>query len=45
MSFSVSRDYFYGGLRVLNEHRDEALDLMRFALTAAPTPTRRRGRG
>jgi zinc protease len=34
MSFSVSRDYFYGGLRVLNEHRDEALDLMRLALTA-----------
>lgn len=34
MNFSVSRDYFYGTLRTLNEHRDEAFDLLRLALTA-----------
>ncbi len=34
MSFSVARDYFHGSLRTLNEHRDEAFDLLRLALTA-----------
>jgi zinc protease len=33
MSFRVGRDYFYGALRTLNEHRDEAFDLLRLALT------------
>lgn len=32
MSFSVGRDEFRGSLRVLNEHRDEAFDLLRMAL-------------
>ena len=34
LSFSVGRDYFRGSLRVLNEHRTEAFDLLRLALTA-----------
>src|SRR6185312_13263863 len=34
MSFGVSRDYFRGTLRTLNEHRDEAVDLLHLALTA-----------
>jgi zinc protease len=34
MNFSVARDYFHGSLRTLNEHRDEAFDLLRLALTA-----------
>lgn len=33
MSFRVGRDYFYGSMRALNEHRDEAFDLLRLALT------------
>lgn len=33
MSFRVGRDYFYGSLRTLNEHRDEAFDLLQLALT------------
>ena len=34
LSFSVGRDYLRGSLRVLNEHRTEAFDLLRLALTA-----------
>lgn len=34
LSFRVGRDYFHGSLRTLNEHRDEAFDLLRLALTA-----------
>ena len=34
LGFRVSRDYFYGSLRSLNENRDEAFDLLRLALTA-----------
>jgi zinc protease len=34
LSFSVARDYFHGSLRTLNEHRDEAFDLLRLSLTA-----------
>jgi zinc protease len=34
MSFRVGRDNFHGSLRALNEHRDEAFDLLRLALTA-----------
>lgn len=33
LSFRVSRDHFHGSLRALNEHRDEAFDLLRLALT------------
>lgn len=33
LSFQVGRDYFHGSLRTLNEHRDEAFDLLRLALT------------
>ena len=33
LNFSVARDYFHGSLRTLNEHRDEAFDLLRLALT------------
>ncbi|HVV61461.1 MAG TPA: pitrilysin family protein [Pseudolabrys sp.] len=33
MSFQVGRDYFYGSLRTLNEHRDEAFDLLHLALS------------
>jgi zinc protease len=33
-AFSVARDYFHGSLRTLNEHRDEAFDLLRLALAA-----------
>lgn len=33
MSFRVGRDYMYGSLRTLNEHRDEAFDLLRLALS------------
>ncbi|MBV9261462.1 MAG: insulinase family protein, partial [Pseudolabrys sp.] len=32
LGFSASRDYFNGSLRTLNEHRDEAFDLLRLAL-------------
>jgi zinc protease len=34
LAFHVARDYFHGSLRTLNEHRDEAFDLLRLALTA-----------
>jgi zinc protease len=34
MGFRVSRDYFYGSLRTLNENRDEAFDLLHLALSA-----------
>ena len=34
LRFGVGRDYFRGSLRTLNEHRDEAFDLLRLALTA-----------
>ena len=34
LSFNVARDYFRGSLRTLNEHRDEAFDLLHLALTA-----------
>ena len=33
LSFSASRDQFYGSLRVLNDNRDEAFDLLRLALS------------
>src|SRR5437867_4191996 len=33
MSFSTSRDYFRGSLRMLKDNRDEAFDLLRLALT------------
>jgi len=34
LSFSVTRDYFRGSLRMLTENRDEAFGLLRGALTA-----------
>lgn len=34
LRFRVGRDYFRGTLRTLNEHRDEAFDLLRLALTS-----------
>lgn len=34
LSFQVGRDEFHGSLRSLNEHRAEAFDLLRLALTA-----------
>jgi zinc protease len=34
LSFRVGRDYFTGSLRMLNEHRNDAVELMRLALTA-----------
>jgi len=33
MGFQVGRDYFHGTLRTLNEHRDEAFDLLGLALS------------
>ena len=33
LGFQVGRDTFHGSLRALNEHRDEAIDLLRLALT------------
>jgi zinc protease len=33
MTFQVGRDYFHGSLRTLNEHRDEAFDLLGLALS------------
>jgi zinc protease len=32
LGFQVGRDYFHGSLRTLNEHRDEAFDLLGLAL-------------
>jgi zinc protease len=34
LAFQVARDYFRGSLRTLNEHRDEAFDLLRLALSS-----------
>ncbi len=34
LNFQVARDYFHGSLQTLNEHRDEAFDLLRLALNA-----------
>jgi zinc protease len=34
LNFQVGRDEFFGSLRALSEHRDEAFDLLRLALTA-----------
>ena len=34
LGFDVGRDYLRGSLRTLDEHRDEAFDLLRLALTA-----------
>jgi zinc protease len=34
LDFHVARDYFHGSLRTLNEHREEAFDLLRIALSA-----------
>ncbi|MGB8893308.1 MAG: pitrilysin family protein [Pseudolabrys sp.] len=33
LGFQVGRDYFHGSLRSLSEHRDEAFELLRLALT------------
>lgn len=33
LGFQVGRDYFHGTLRTLNEHRDEAFDLLGLALS------------
>jgi zinc protease len=40
LHFRVGRDYFNGSLRMLNEHRDAAVELMRLALTAPRFDTR-----
>ena len=34
LGFQVGRDYMHGSLRALNEHREEAFDLLRLALTS-----------
>jgi len=34
LRFQISRDFFSGSLRTLNEHRDEAIQLLRLALNA-----------
>jgi len=34
LGFSVAPDYLHGSLRTLNEHRDEAFDLLHLALSA-----------
>jgi zinc protease len=34
LAFRAGRDYFTGSLRALNEHRDEAFDLLKLSLTA-----------
>jgi zinc protease len=34
LGFQAGRDNFHGSLRALNEHREEAFDLLRLALTA-----------
>ncbi len=44
LSFSVTRDYFRGSLRMLKENRDEAFDLLKLSLTQArfdPEPVER----
>jgi zinc protease len=35
LSFSVTRDYFRGSLRMLKDNKDEAFDLLRMSLTSA----------
>jgi len=35
LSFSVTRDYFRGSLRMLKDNKDEAYDLLRLALTSS----------
>ncbi|HET7679340.1 MAG TPA: pitrilysin family protein [Xanthobacteraceae bacterium] len=40
LRFRAGRDYFNGSLRVLNEHRDDAVELLRLALTAPRFETR-----
>jgi len=35
LSFSASRDYFRGSLRMLKDNKDEAFDLLQLALTSA----------
>ena len=35
LSFSATRDYFRGSLRMLKDNKDEAFDLLRMALTSA----------
>lgn len=35
LSFSVTRDYFRGSLRMLKDNRDEAFDLLHLALTSS----------
>jgi zinc protease len=35
LSFSATRDYFRGSLRMLKDNRDEAFELLRMALTSA----------
>src|SRR6266480_4832240 len=35
LSFSSTRDYFRGSLRMLKDNKDEAFDLLRMALTSA----------
>ena len=34
LGFRIGRDYLHGSLRTLSEHREEAFDLLRMALTA-----------
>ena len=34
LGFRVARDYFHGSLRTLNDHREEAFDLLHLALSA-----------
>jgi zinc protease len=39
LSFSATRDYFRGSLRMLKDNKDEAFDLLRMALTSAHLDT------
>ncbi|MEI9805919.1 MAG: hypothetical protein WDN48_17990 [Pseudolabrys sp.] len=45
LSFRVGRDEFHGSLRALSEHREEAFDLLRLALTAPRFEGRRHRAG
>lgn len=40
LSFRAGRDYFNGSLRMLNENRNDAVELMRLALTSARFETK-----
>ena len=42
MSFSSTRDYFRGSLRMLKENKDEAFDLLRMSLTSPHFDSERR---